>query len=113
MVDDLFDISGDDIVLRVHVQPAAGRTHVAGRHGNALKVRVAAPPGGGRANDAVAALIAELFGVAPSSVALAGGGTSRVKRFRVAGIEPDEARRRIEQAVDDGNAAPGPDVRRH
>jgi uncharacterized protein (TIGR00251 family) len=99
-VSDLYRPDGDDaVVLSVHVVPAAGRTAVVGRHGAALKVRVGAPPEGGRANDATAALLAETFGVPASSVELVGGGSSRQKRFRVAGVEVDEVRRRLERAV--------------
>ena len=47
------------VVLAVHVQPGAGRTEVVGRHGDALKLRVAAPPTGNRANDAVVELVAK------------------------------------------------------
>jgi uncharacterized protein (TIGR00251 family) len=95
----------------VHVQPGAGRTAVVGRHGNALKVRVAAPPQAGRANDASAALLAETFGVGAAQVELVGGASSRAKRFRIRGIELDGFRRRLEQVVHDGQAGPGPEVR--
>jgi len=124
MVDDLFVISGDGeggddggepaeatVVLHVHVQPGAGRTAVVGRHGNALKVRVAAPPQAGRANDASAALLAETFGVGAAQVELVGGASSREKRFRISGIELDGFRRRLEQVVEEGKAGPGPEVR--
>ena len=112
MVDDLFDVTGDDsVVLRVHVQPGAGRTAVAGRHGDALKVRVAAPPQGGRANDACVTLLAESFGVAAASVSVTSGAGSRMKRFRVEGLEVAEFRRLLEQLVDRGNSRPGPAVR--
>jgi uncharacterized protein (TIGR00251 family) len=126
MVDDLFVISGDaegdddgrepgeaTVVLHVHVQPGAGRTAVVGRHGTALKVRVAAPPQAGRANDASAALLAETFGVGAGQVELVGGASSRAKRFRISGIELDGFRRRLEQVVQEGNAGPGPDSPRH
>ena len=107
MVYELFDESGDgSVVLRLHVQPGAGRTAVQGRHGDALKVRVAAPPEKGRANDACTALVAELADVKPAAVELVAGATSRAKRFRVAGVEVDELVRRLELALEEasGNA---------
>lgn len=82
-----------DIVLRVHVQPGAGRTEVVGRYGDALKVKVAAPPEGGRANQAVAQLLATTLGVAPSHVTLTSGETSRSKRFRIGPVEVSVVRR--------------------
>ena len=86
---DLFTADGDDaVVVSIHAQPGAGRTEVVGRHGTALKVRVAAPPEQGRANDALVALLAEQLGVPAASVTLTGGATSRSKRFRVEGVEP-------------------------
>jgi uncharacterized protein (TIGR00251 family) len=108
------DAEGDvvgDVVLRVHVQPGAGRGAAVGRHGDALKVRVAAPPQGGRANDACAAFLADTFGVPPARVTLASGASSRSKRFTLAGVELAAFRRRLEQLVHDGQAGPGPDVR--
>ena len=107
VVRELFDDSGDGKVeLRVHVQPGAGRTAVQGVHGNALKVRVAAPPEKGRANDACAALVAELADVKAAAVSLAGGETSRAKRFEVQGVDVDELVRRLELALEEasGNA---------
>jgi uncharacterized protein (TIGR00251 family) len=107
VVRELFDDSGDgNVVLRLHVQPGAGRTSVLGTHGEALKVRVAAPPEKGRANEACAALVAELAGVKPAAVELTAGATSRSKRFRVTGIDVDELVRRLELALEEssGNA---------
>ena len=107
VVRELFDDPGDGkVVLRVHVQPGAGRTAVQGVHGNALKVRVAAPPEKGRANEACAALVAELADVKPAAVSLTGGETSRAKRFTVTGADVDELVRRLELALEDasGNA---------
>jgi uncharacterized protein YggU (UPF0235/DUF167 family) len=79
---------------------------VQGRHGDALKVRVAAPPEKGRANDACTALVAELAGVAPTAVELTAGATSRAKRFTVRGVDVDELVRRLELALEEasGNA---------
>jgi uncharacterized protein YggU (UPF0235/DUF167 family) len=80
---------------------------VSGRHGDALKVRVAAPPEGGRANDACLALVAELFGVKKDAVSLADGTSSRSKRVRVEGVEPDEAAKRLGDAVAAAGERPG------
>lgn len=108
MVDDLFDVSDDGVVLRVHVHPGAGRTTVVGRHGDALKVKVAAPPQDGRANDAVRQVVADVFGVAVDDVEVTGGATGRAKRVRIGGVERDEAVRLLQLAVD-GDARPGDD----
>jgi len=89
------------VVLHVHVQPSAGRTAVVGRHGDAVKMRVAAPPVDDRANAAVAELLAELFGIARSNVELVSGATSRVKRFRLQGVDLEGLDARLDAAVDD------------
>ena len=75
---DLYDSAGEDaIVLRVHAQPGAGRSTIVGRYGDALKVKVAAPPQGGRANGALVTLLAHEFGVKDAQVSLVGGESSR------------------------------------
>ncbi len=110
-VDDLFRTEGPDpdgnetVVLFVHVQPGAGRSGVVGRHGTALKVRVAAAPEGGRATTATAELLAETFGVKPAQVELVSGAASRSKQFRITGVDVDAFRVRLERAV--GGARPG------
>ncbi len=91
----LFEVVGDHPVLRVHVQPGAGRAGVAGRHGDALKVRVSAPPVDGKANQAAAALLAEVLGLRAGQVVLVSGASSRSKRFRLTGIGPDELSDRL------------------
>lgn len=116
-LDDLFRTEGDDaVVLSVHVQPGAGRSAVVGRHGAALKVRVAAPPEGGRANEACADLLAETFGVKRAAVELVGGQGSRAKQFRLTGLDLDTFRVQLEQAAAGGtrpsaSANTGPEAR--
>ena len=75
------------VTLAVHVQPGAGRTEVVGRHGDALKLRVAAPPTGNRANDAVVELVAKEFNLKPAAVAVTSGASSRDKRLKLTGLE--------------------------
>ena len=87
-------------IIRLHVQPGAGKTAVVGRHGDAVKVRVAAPPEGGRANDAVVALIAATFDVKLAQVTLLSGESSRAKRVQVGGIEEAEVERLLEVAME-------------
>ncbi|MBI4997692.1 MAG: YggU family protein [Rhodocyclales bacterium] len=79
-------LSGDDVVLSLHIQPGAKKTEVAGLHGEALKIRLHAPPVDGKANDALIAFLAERLGVPKARVVLEAGQTSRSKRVRVVGV---------------------------
>ncbi len=74
---------GDDLILRIQVQPRARRDEVAGLHGDRLKVRLAAPPVDGRANAALLTLFAEFFGVPKKRVILLAGESGRSKRVRI------------------------------
>jgi len=75
----------------VHTQPGAKRSQIAGLHGDALKVRVAAPPAEGLANAALIALLAEALGVSKGRVRVVKGTTSRRKTVLVAAPEADPA----------------------
>lgn len=76
---------GDALILTLHVQPGAARTEVAGEHGTALKIRLAAPPVEGRANDALRRYLAGAFGVPLRNVTLLRGASSRRKVARIEG----------------------------
>jgi len=76
----------DRAILTLHVQPRASRTEVAGWHGDAVKIRLAAPPVDGAANDALTAFLADRLAVPRSAVSLVGGATSRRKRVRIDGL---------------------------
>ena len=104
---DLYDDSPEGVVLRVHVQPGAGRSAVVGRHGDALKVRVAAPPVEGRANEAARARVAEALGVPEADVELTSGQSSRTKRFRLKGLDAEEADKRLRVALDQAKTGAG------
>ena len=77
--------SEDAITLVLHVQPGAKRSEIAGLHGDALKIRLAAPPIEGRANEALLKLVARLFDVPLRQVELKQGGQSRHKVVVVTG----------------------------
>ena len=75
--------AGEGVVLSLHIQPGARKTEVVGLHGTALKIRLAAPPVDGKANEALIEFLAGKLGVARQRVALIGGASSRAKRIRV------------------------------
>jgi uncharacterized protein (TIGR00251 family) len=82
-------------ILPVAAQPGARRDAVLGVRAGALRVAVTAPPDKGKANAAIQALLAEGLGCKPAQVGLVSGATSRQKRFRIAGIDPDALRGRL------------------
>jgi uncharacterized protein (TIGR00251 family) len=83
--------NGETIMLTLHVQPGAKRSEIVGLHGEALKIRLAAPPIEGRANEALLKFIAGLFAVPLRNTELKQGGQSRHKVVAVTGskIEPE------------------------
>jgi uncharacterized protein (TIGR00251 family) len=107
MYEDTFDVGEDgSVTLFVHAQPGAGRSAMVGRYGDAIKIRIAAPPEGGRANEALAKLIAETVGVKAADVTLVSGDKSRSKRFRIVGADADELPKLLERAVEIGAGVP-------
>lgn len=81
--------------LTVKVVPGASRSEIAGWLGDALKVRVAAPPEGGRANAAVESLLAGVLGLPRAQVRVIAGGSSPHKTVELVGIEERELRGRL------------------
>ena len=75
------------ITLTLHIQPGAKKTEFAGLHGDALKIRLAAPPVDGKANDALIKFVAETLKLPKSAVNLKSGQTSRRKVLEVSGAE--------------------------
>jgi hypothetical protein len=84
--------------LRLRVAPGAARAAVVGRHGDGWKIRVAAAPERGRANEAVLELLARTLSLPRGSVSLVAGSTSRDKIVELAGIPPEEIDRRLASA---------------
>ena len=77
------------------MQPRARRTELAGRHGDALKVRLAAPPVDGAANEELVRFIAESLGVPRRAVRVTAGHTARRKTLEVDGVSQDAADRLV------------------
>jgi uncharacterized protein len=86
--------------LQLRVSPGARRAQVVGRHGDAWKVRVAAPPEGGRANEAVVRLVAETLSLPRDAVTLVSGHGTRDKIIQLAGLYQTQIEQRLASAAE-------------
>jgi hypothetical protein len=84
------------VTLAVRVTPRARKNEIVGAQGEALKVKLAAPPVEGAANAALCEFLADRLGVRKSAVTIIAGRTSRHKVARVEGVTTDEARARLD-----------------
>jgi uncharacterized protein len=84
--------------VRLRVSPGARRSELVGRHGEGWKVRVAAAPEGGRANDAVLDLLAAELELPRRSLSIVSGRSAREKVVLMEGIDQAESERRLERA---------------
>jgi uncharacterized protein len=91
----------DSVRLDLRVSPGGSRAAVIGRHGDAWKVRVAAAPERGRANDAVVALLATTLGLRRPDVRIVRGTSSRNKTVELVGLTLDEAESRLTNAQEE------------
>jgi uncharacterized protein len=92
---DVIERTATGIRLRLHVQPRASRSELAGRHGNAIKVRLTAAPVDGAANEALLQFLASRLEVPLSALRLMAGGSGRSKVVAVDAITPEDASRRL------------------
>jgi uncharacterized protein (TIGR00251 family) len=81
---------GGALVFAVRVVPRASKSAAAGEHVGALRVRVAAPPVGGAANEELARFLARALGVAARDVEILSGHASKSKRVRVRGARAED-----------------------
>lgn len=95
----LFTVSGQGIILTLHIQPRSSRNEVYGIHENALKIRLTSPPVDGAANKLCREFLAELLDVPKSAVEIISGETSRHKRVRITGADSERLIRIIESAA--------------
>ena len=86
------------IRLNLRVSPGAGRSAVVGRHGDAWKLRVAAPPERGRANASVVSLLATSLEIGRPDVRIVSGAVSRDKVVEIVGLTLEAAEQRLASA---------------
>jgi uncharacterized protein len=87
------------IRLELRVVPGSTRPGVVGRYGGSWKIRVAAPPEGGQANDAVVGLLSDTLELTRRDIAIVSGHTSRDKVVALQRISPAELDRRLASAA--------------
>jgi uncharacterized protein len=83
--------------IRIRVQPRASRTEVAGPYGDAIRIRLAAPPVDGAANEALERFLAASLGVPRTAVVLVSGQAGRSKVVEIRGVTPAEAATALER----------------
>jgi uncharacterized protein (TIGR00251 family) len=88
-----FQTTADGVVLNIRVVPRASKTAVQGVLGDALKIRLQAPPVDGKANAALVEFLADTLGISKSDVTLLSGETGRVKRVLIRNLDEAEVRK--------------------
>lgn len=88
-----FQSTPQGYLIQLHIVPGADRTQVAGRHGDRLKIRVAAPPEKGTANKALLTFLSRCLQVPKSQVRLKSGARDRAKVVEVLDANPELATR--------------------
>ena len=88
--------TANGVRLSVHVQPRASSDGIAGLHGDALKVRLTAPPVEGAANESLVELLSATFGIPKKAVTIVAGTGSRSKIVELAGTTEERVRSRME-----------------
>ncbi|WP_410498949.1 DUF167 domain-containing protein [Chitinibacter sp. S2-10] len=80
-----YSVDGVQITLRLHIQPGAKKTECAGLYGEAMKIRLAAPPVDGKANQSLIVWLADFFKVPQRQVQIKSGETNRRKVVCISG----------------------------
>jgi uncharacterized protein (TIGR00251 family) len=79
----------DALIFEVRVVPRASRSEIVGEHDGALRLRIAAPPVDGAANEAVIRTLALAFKVSRGAIQIISGHNSRLKKVKVTGVDPE------------------------
>lgn len=77
--------AGEDVLIWLKAVPGASRNEIAGVVGDRLKIRVSAPPEGGKANKAICKLLASSLGLKANQISIERGETSQAKIIRISG----------------------------
>lgn len=83
------------VMLSVHVCPRAAQDQVQGLHGDAVKIRLRAPPADGKANDALIAFLSHILDVPARDLIIVSGHSARRKRVAIAGVTETAMRTKL------------------
>ena len=78
------------VLFAVRVIPRASKSEIVGEHDGALKVRLAAPPVDGAANEELIKLLAKEFGAAKSGINIVSGQTAKTKQVRISNLSKEK-----------------------
>src|SRR5512136_1622407 len=98
-LESLIHEKGQGVILTVQVVPRAPRNEIVGIHGDALRIRLQAPPVEGAANAALIAFLAETLGVRQRQVEIVSGHTARRKTVLVSGLGLEQVTRILERCL--------------
>lgn len=87
--------SGNGVIITVHVVPRAAKDAVQGLHGDALKIRLHAPPADGKANEALISFLSEKLNIPKSNIALKSGANQRRKLIMINGLSKLEVEKML------------------
>lgn len=86
------------VTFQIHVLPRSSKCELAGTHGDALKIKITAPPVEGKANEECIRFLADLFNVKKAQVTIAAGHKSKNKRVTVTGRTINDIQRVVPKA---------------
>ena len=92
-----------EVTFKIRVQPRASKTEIVGAYGGALKVRLAAPPVDGKANEACRKFLAKLFQVPFASVEIVTGDSARDKLIRIHNISKNQVQKILDENCQSGD----------
>jgi uncharacterized protein (TIGR00251 family) len=87
--------SSEGCIITIHAAPRAARNHIQGIHGDALKIRLQAPPVDGKANQELLSFLSETLGVPRRQLELLTGDTGRHKRILARNLTAQAVRIRL------------------
>lgn len=98
----LSQLADGTVLIRLHVQPKASKTRIAGIHDGCLKLAIAAPPVDGKANQEVVKFFAVLLEISSRDITLKSGAQGRRKLLVIDGLDGVAARQKIVRILEDG-----------